>query len=337
MSNTVHAFDFLAAPGDKYPPEAVCVAFGDEPFLKRLVVGRWRDAVLGGDDSDVPFTSFDGNSAEWRDVHDEVATVALFGGGRRLVVVDQADDLVTKSRKSLEDYVAQPAAGGVLILDVGTWPANTRLYKAVDQTGLQVECRAPQKTVGRSKKKVLDEERLAKWLTAWSKSHHGAVLDSQAADLLLELVGPEFGLLDQELAKLALYVDPGGKITPELVRDVAGGWRTKTAWDIVDQAVEGNADEALRLLDRLLQSGEKPQAVFGQIAWSLRKFATATRIYQQAERSGRRIPIPAALEQAGFYKWPKEIILDAERRLRKLGRDRAGMLYRWLLDTDLAM
>jgi hypothetical protein len=38
----------------------------------------------------------------------------------------------------------------VLVLDVDEWPANTRLYKALDQSGLQIDCRPPQKK-GKSK------------------------------------------------------------------------------------------------------------------------------------------------------------------------------------------
>jgi DNA polymerase-3 subunit delta len=331
---TVHTFDYLDA-GDKYPAAAVCVVYGDEPFLKRLVLKQLSGSVLG-DETGVPFASFEGRSVELRDVLDELATVALFGGGaRRLAVVEQADDFVTKHRAKLEDYVQRPRSSGVLILEVDSWQSNTRLYKQVDKTGLQIECRPPEKLRGRSK--VLDESRLCKWLAQWSKSQHDATLQSQAAQLLLELVGPQFGLLDQDLAKLALFAGPGGKITPEMVRDIVGGWRTKTTWELLDAACDGDAAEALRQLDRLLQSGEHPVALFGQISWSLRRFAAATRIIEQAERQRRRIGLRDALEQAGFRKWPPGAMNNAERQLKQLGRQRAAQFYRWLLDADLAL
>ena len=61
-----------------------------------------------------------------------------------------------------------------------------------------------------------------------------------AAVLLLELgFGPEFGLLDQELAKLALYADKSGKVTEKLVQELGGGWRTQTAWELIDAALFG--------------------------------------------------------------------------------------------------
>ena len=238
---TLHAFDYLSAP-EKHAPSGVCVVFGDEPFLKRLVLGRLREAVLGGADSDVPFTSFEGGTAEWRDVLDELSTVSLFGEGARLVVIEDADEFVTDKRSTedsqpkvgrgaenrghLESYVERPRSTGVLILEASRWATNTRLYKAITKTGLQIECRAPM--TGRGSWKKPDDVAMLKWLAGWSRAEHDATIGGQAAELMYELVGPEFGLLDQELAKLALFAGPGGDISTEMVRDVVGGWRTKT-------------------------------------------------------------------------------------------------------------
>ena len=335
MSNTIHVFDFLEATDSPSVP-SVCAVFGDEPFLKRLVLKRARQLVLNDDEEDIPFSLLDGNAAQWRDVIDELCTVSLFGGGgTRLVVVEQADDFVSQNRTQLEDYAAEPRSSGVLILEVGTWASNTRLYKAIDKSGLQIDCRAPQKKAGN--RSVVDEGRIRKWLTEWSKVQHNVSLQPQAVSLLLEIEENEFGMLDQDLAKLALYVEPGGKISPEMVRDIVGGWRTKTTWDLIDAAVDGDAGEALRQLHRLLHAGDHPVALFGQISWSLRRFAAATRIYQRGEQIGQKISLPDALEQAGFRKWPREAIANAQRQITQIGRERAGKIYRWLLEADLAL
>jgi DNA polymerase-3 subunit delta len=204
----------------------------------------------------------------------------------------------------------------------------------VDEKGLQVDCRLPSKTVG--KRTEPDENRLLQWLSRRAKHEHQVELESAAARLLWELVGPELGLVDQELAKLALFTGNGGKVTVQLVQDVVGGWRAKSIWDTIEAAAGGDAAEALAQLDRALQSGEHPQALFGQIAWSLRRFTVATRIYQRAERQGARISLQQALSQAGFRPWPADLA-KAEKQIIQLGRDRAGRMLRWLLETDMAM
>jgi DNA polymerase-3 subunit delta len=334
MSSPIHAFDYLDDSSAKSLPP-VCVAFGDDRFLKRLALNQLRVQALDSPDDDVPFASLEGDSAVWRDVADELSTVSLFGGVTRLVMVANADKFVTAYRGQLEDYVASPSQSGTLVLDVTSWPGNTRLYKSVATQGLAIECRPPEKLVG--KRKEVDSGRLVQWITRWASERHQLKLAGRAVDQLLELVGVELGLLDQELAKLALLCEPDETVTADKVTQIVGGWRTQTTWDLLDAATDGNAAEALLQLDRLLQSGEHPQALFGAVSWSLRRFADATRIVEQAERQGQRIHLRAALETAGFRKWPREALDAAERQLKQLGRERAGLLYRWLLQADLAL
>jgi DNA polymerase-3 subunit delta len=333
MSNTQHAFDFLDSPSTAIP--AVVVLFGSEAFLKRLVRDKLRETVLGAD-HEAPFATFEGESVQWRDVSDEISTVSLFGGSsRRLVVVQDADKFVSGFRAQLEGYLEHPRRRGVLVLEVTTWASNTRLYKSVDKAGLQIDCRLPQKTVGR--RTETDESRIAKWLIAACKTRHQTQLDPAAAKRLLEFGEIELGRLDQELAKLSLFAGDKGKISAEIVSDVIGGWRAKTVWEMIDAAADGNSAEALQQLDHALGSGEHPQALFGQISWSLRRFAVATRYYQMAERRGQRISLRDALQQSGFRPWPADALTNAERQLKQMGRDRAGQMLKWLLEADLAM
>ncbi len=304
VGKPVAALDYLAEPG-KYPPQPVCALFGDDLFLRRQAVACLRAAVLGGGDGNFSLTTFEGESVPFRDVYEEVSTVAMFGGGKRLVVVEDADEFVTLYRPQLEDYVARPSRSGVLALDVDTLPSNTRLYKAIAGSGLLVDCDAPA------------PPRLTKWLGNWAKQHHGVQLSQSAGEMLVDLVGPELGLLDQELAKLALLAGEARKITPELVESSVGGWRTKTIWDMLDAALDGKVCEALLQLDRLMASNEQPIGLLAKFAGSLRRFAAATRLVLQAESAGRRVNLRDALEQAGIRAF---VLQKAERQLKLIGR-----------------
>ena len=315
----VPALDFLAHP-DKHPSKPVCAVFGNESFLRRQTIFCLRTAVLGGDDGDFSLSTFEGRSVPFRDVHEVLSTVAMFGGGKRLAVVEDADDFVSRYRPQLEDYVARPSRGGVLVLDLDSLPSNTRLYKSIAAEGLLIDCAAP------------TPARLGKWLTDWAKQRHQVQLASAAAETLVEMIGPELGLLDQELAKLALLAVDGKNISPELVGQSVGGWRTKTTWEMLDAAMDGNVREAMLQLDRLLASGEQPVGLLGQISASLRRFAAATQQIVQAEAAGSRINIRTALEQAGVRSF---VLQRAERQLRLLGRKRGAQLYRWLLQADM--
>lgn len=321
MAGAVHAVDYLAAPS-KHAPEAVNVVFGDEPFLKRLALTALKKEALGTGDADFSLSVLEGDKAVLRDMLDALSTVAMFGGGRRLVVIEEADDFVSQNREKLETYVAKPFPTGRLVLEVKSWPANTRLHQMVAKTGLPIECSAPKAA------------QLPKWLINWANETHGVPLDAAAAKMLVELVGPELGLLDQEIAKLALLVPEGGAISAKLVSNHVGSWRARTAWEMIDAALAGNLSGALVQLDRLLLAGEFPVAILGQISATLRRLAAATRTILSAEAQRQRVSLRSALEQAGVRSF---VLSKSEAQLKHLGRDRGRQLYRWLLEADLAL
>jgi DNA polymerase-3 subunit delta len=314
---TVEALQWLARrPEGPLPP--VCVAFGEEPFLRQQVVRAMRQAALGEDQDTMALRVLPAEPVGWADVAEELYTPSLFAP-RKAVVLEEADAFVAHHRAALERYVEQPAASAVLILDVRQWPKTTRLYKALERHGLQVACIAPKPA------------QLPAWIGSWAKARYRVAVDADAARLLADMVGCELGLLDQELAKLATSAGKG-PITAPLVQQLVGGWRAKTTWDMLDAAAEGNTPEALLQLDRLLAAGEQPLALLAAMAHSLRRLALAARLVLRAETARRRLPLRDALQQAGL---PPFVLAKAETQLRQLGRSRAARLYRWLLDADL--
>lgn len=333
MTGTVHVFDLLAKPPQELPG-GICALFGNERFLKLLAIKRLLQSLLGAD-AEFGANHFDGDAVGWADVMDELATLTLFGGdGPRIVVLNDADGFVRKFRDRLEGYVKAPPANGLLLLDVGTWPSNTRLYKAIEKSSLQIQCDAPVIKRGRSKQR--DDEKTAQWLVGWARNQHGFELPISGAHTIIELTECEFGRMDQELAKLSLYVDGQTKIDHKLISQVVGGWRTETMWSAIDAATEGHAGTALQLLDQLLSSEEHPLALFGQLSWSLRRYAEAAEIVARQQRNRQKIDLNGAMKQAGFNAWGGELD-NAARRLRQLGRQRAFQMHRWLVDADLAL
>jgi DNA polymerase-3 subunit delta len=319
MAKALHATDYLADPA-KHPPRPVCAAFGDEAFLKRQTLVSIRRAVLGEGEGDISLTTFEGESATLPDVLEEISTLAMFGDGKRLVIVEEADVFVSRYRPELESYVTRPSSTGVLVLDLKSLPANTRLYKAIDAEGLLIDCSPPTAAT------------TTRWLRSWAVQAHGFQLDAPAAEALVEMVGPELGLLHQELAKLALTGEPGAKVGVAAVREMVGSWRARTAWEMLDAALDGRTAEALVQLDRLLLAGEHPIAVLAQISASLRRLAAATQLILAEEKAGRRISVRDALQRAGVKSF---VLQKSELQLRRLGRHRGDRLYGWLLEADL--
>jgi len=326
-ANKISALKFLTAPSD-FAVGAVCAVAGDDAFLRHEVRLALRHLLEKGGQEGLGVKSREGKTAELRDVLDALCERSLFGSEQRVVVVEEADPFVKLYREKLEDYVEKPARDAVLILEVKTWPGNTRLAKAVAKTGLTISCQVPQQ--GRELTEFTKQ--LKDWLIHLARDQHNVELKRPAVDLLLDLLPTEVGILCQEVGKLALLVDNKQVIDATLVRENVGGWRTRKTWDMIDAAAEGRAAEALNQLDRLLAAGEDPHALLPQMASTFRKFAAAARVFEKAEQSGRRISLRAALEQTGM---PPFKLSDGEKQLKQIGRDRAKQLYGWLLAADL--
>ena len=331
MSGTIPVFDLLAKPLAQ-APTGLCALFGGERFLKKLAVDHLVSSI-GGEDPDFSASTYDSDAATWADVHDELSTRTLFGGdGPRVVVVDQADKFVTEYRARLEDYVDAKGTSGLLILIVDTWPANTKLYKKVAKSGLQVRCDAPTQS---ARSKTPDEKKTADWLVARAKTEYEFQLPVGGARWLIELTDFEFGRMDQELQKISLYSEKG-RVDQETIKKVVGGWRARTMWEAIDAAVDGDAGKAIELLDQLLRGGEHPLALFGQLSWSLRRYCTLTEIVFREMRAGKKPNLESAVRAAGFRTWGGEI-KAAQDRIKQLGRERAEKMIDWLLEADLAL
>jgi DNA polymerase-3 subunit delta len=292
----------------KAKPQPIYVLHGEDSFLKRQVIAALRKIVLGDEGDSFGLSTFAGDKATFAAVHNELSTLP-FLSPRRLVVVDNADPFVQEERGRLEKYVAQPAANGVLVLDVKTWPANTKLAKLIDDKGTIV-CKPPA------------PQALPKWCAEWCAKQYGKQLSSSAARMLVDLVGAEMGQLDQELAKLAAYVGNAARVEAADVDQLVGDSRAEKTFQIFSLIGSGETGKALTMLDRLLGQGEDPHKLFGAFSWQLRNLVQAARLHQQQKMS-----LGEALEKKRLYR-------SAEQLLRHFGR-RVDRLYEWLVQTDL--
>lgn len=294
------------------------VLHGDEDFLKRLVLVALRPLVLGPDDDGFALSTYPGDKATWAQVHDELQTLP-FLAPRRLVVVEEADPFVSRERTRLEKFVQElPGKGkitGVLVLDVNTWASTTRLAKMLPEPSL-ITCKAPA------------SHHLPQWCVTWCAARHQKQLAATAARLLVELVGPQMGLLDQELNKLALYAGDAPRIEQGDVDALVGQSRAEKTWEIFDLIGAGKPGDALAFLERLFDQGEEPMKLLGAFSMQLRRLGQAGRLVTQG------VSLNEALERTGVPPFARR---SAEAQMRHLGKRRLDLLYTWLLETDLAM
>ena len=147
VAGAPNALDILAAPEEwTLGTPAIVVLHGDEPFLAREILALLRDRLCPDEaDRGWAWREFAGDEPlDARDVFDEAATVPMFATATRAAVVRQADAFVSAARERLEELAgADRGRRGLVILEVKSCPATTRLAKAAANRGLVIDTSLP--------------------------------------------------------------------------------------------------------------------------------------------------------------------------------------------------
>ena len=327
----MHAFEFLEQKSTE-PAAGLWVAYGDDRFLKQRVIRCWVERIYGAE-ADVGPRRLEGPQATWGDVATDVTAVSLFGPAISAVVIEDADKFVSENRDQLTRWCDSHSQRSYLLLDVASWPGNTKLAQATNQQGRSIHCGMPQKKPAKGRASD-DTAAAARWLQAHARANYELDLSADLTQQLMRHGEPDFGLWDQHLCKLSLFVDDEHPPTAQMIDEVIGGWRNRTAFEMIDAALAGNATDALLQLDRLLQAGEAPLALFAAMSYTLRQYNAAVQVIEGMEARGGKANLRQAIQQVGVMQFKQAAM---EKCLRRLGRQRAAQLYRRLLEIDLAL
>jgi len=288
---------------------------GKELFLRQLYTRMLREEI---EKKDGPATivNFDGAITSAADVLDECRSFGLLAE-RKIVVVDNAEELIKEATRPMFERYAQGLAeggdaGATLVLRAGTWRAG-KLDAMIEQVGVILECEEP-----RHADAVL-------WVRKRAPKEHKTEIEIEAAEHLVERVGCSLGRLDSELGKLAAAA--GGKaISLGLVNQFVGLSREEEAWGIQSTLLSASPPQALAHLRYVLDVSRQPAVLVGYAMTDLtRKLHAASRALKQGAPEGSLMK-PLKL-------WPGNAgpIFAAARRLDP---DRALEIFRSAVRAD---
>lgn len=298
-----------AAPAAATTPKPVYALVGSDAFMQ---LQRLRE-VLALLPPDAQRTDVDGERAELAEVLDECRSFAMFGGGK-VVAVRSADEFISRYREQLEEYCAAPSDSATLVFRCGSLPKTTRIYKAIVRNGSVVECEPP------------GQGGLARWITDHAKAGHRVQIHPQAAQQLADLIGPDLGKLDTELAKLALAAD-GKVIQPQHVGQAVVFQREQKMWEMTNAVAAGDPAEALRRWRHLLASD--PSSEFRAVTW-LGIWLENVRKALALRKTGMN---PAAIASQ-LRIWPRELQAPFMKTAEALGDAGVGRALDLLAEVD---
>ncbi len=275
-------------------PTPICVIYGANAFQRRQELGRVTRNELAGGDPALNLSAVDGANASIGEVLDDVRTLSMLGG-RRVVVVDEADAFISQHRAALEHFVAHPCDSGCLVLICNTFPSNHRLYKAVRASGQLVECKA------------ISGHALKAWLTSTAQAAYGKRINPQAAACLIEHVGESQETLNTELSKLSMYVGSRPEITAGDIEAAVGQYREQNVFAVMGAISSGDAKTALHEWQQVWATDRAaPGRALGGLAWGVRKLMEARRDLDRG----------ASLESLARKNWTDAAVF--RRRMKRL-------------------
>jgi DNA polymerase III subunit delta len=196
-----------------------------------------------------------GEGVDARAVADALAQGGLFGPAVVAVDLDEAflggGAGATAPRNAVIDAIAAAGAdASVIVLDSAATPARQKRYRALGELA-----HAPTPRYGHLVRWIRDE-----------LSGQGLETTGDVAGTLLDLFGEDLAAIASEVTKLRAL---GERLDPDRVRSIANRPAARSAFDLVDAIVAGDAGSGLRIARGLLGAGEAPVRVMAALGWQL--------------------------------------------------------------------
>lgn len=279
--------------------------------------------------------TFDGDSSAVADVVNAANTMP-FMSERRLVVVHDVDKFDAAALEILAAYAKDPAPYTCLVLVATKVAKNSKLYRAAASTGVTYEYVAPKRSeYAREVAKLLRER--------------GKGITPHAAERLVEMVGRDLRRLDAEVDKLTAFAGDAAEVTMADVEAVASASGTASVFELTDAVGERDIVRALRLLGRLLGSGEAPLGLLAMLTRHVRGLIGARAL------SARGTSADAMAPELGMAPWqarnvakqasrwePAELsrallgLAAAEEEMKTSPTDAGLVIERWIISTARA-
>ena len=231
-------------------------------------------------------------------------------GGRRLVVVRDADSLKKEHVEALLRYLEDPSPDSVLVLIA---EGRTKFDQIVRKMGGSVTLETPK---GR---------KLVGWLRARAKEH-SLKMDDRAGWALIDSVGGELRDLETALTQLGTGLGPGSTVGVQDVRRAFPRVADERIYVFTDAVGERKLPLAMSSLRKLLEQGDDPLMLFGALSAHVRRMLRARRFADQSSA--------AVGDAMGLPGWRAERL---QRQARSYREEELVAAVATLADTDVEM
>ncbi len=238
--------------------DPVYVFAGEEAWFHEEGLRLLERAVIGPEARGIDREVVHGGDADLNEVVDRASTYPM-GGGRRLVIVREADRLSSAGIEGLKDYLARPNPRACLVFSDESFDQRKSLYKTLASGAACVACDP-----------VRGDAAVATFVAERLKARGYGIAPELAEAIALGLAGAGLARLDAEIDKLASSIGAPRPVAARDLEILADVPRVGDAFQAAILALRGERGAAIRSLRGLLEDGQEAPMMLGALAWSMR-------------------------------------------------------------------
>ena len=227
---------------------SIILLFGKNAFLKDQFIARIRAISLSEVENSFNHDILDLSIVELIDV--QVASQTYpFMSDKRLIEIRNSDKIRSEDKELIQKIIAEKIDSTILFFISDKIDARSLFYKMIKEYGKIFDV------------DIFPNYLLKKWTITTAKTLE-INLSQDVPDLILEIVEPSMGHIYSELKKLRDFVGIGGNVSIEDVSNLVGRSKVDAIFKLGDLFLEGNLEETLILVRRLLNN-EAPELLLG--------------------------------------------------------------------------
>ncbi|MBN2027482.1 MAG: DNA polymerase III subunit delta [Actinobacteria bacterium] len=260
---------------------AVMLIYSNHRLLVEEEMKKIRAKVAEKGELDLNLETFEAGLDQFEDALQAAETLP-FGSDRRYVIVKEAQKLTAAEVKRLVRYMEDPPESSLLILAAVELKPTSGLVKAVEKGG-----------------RVREVNKRRDQIPGWIRSRFKARdlrVSGKAIAYLQEALGEDLMAIEGAVEKISLYHEGEEAVELEEVVLLVTPSAEKYIYELVDRVALGDADQALKLLRRLVKQGERTTYILSALARHFRLLL----LYQALREDGRQ-----EADIIAFMKLPK--------------------------------
>ena len=297
--------------------DAVYLIYGNHRLLVEEELKKVQAKIAGRADADFNLDVFEAGTDRFEDAL-QAADTLPFGSDRRYVIVKEAQNLTAAEVKSLSRYIDNPAESSLLVLAAVDVKPTSTLVKTVEKGG-------------RVREVTKRRDQIPGWIRGRFKEK-GLQVSGKALAYLQEALGEDLIAIEGAVEKISLYHEGEEAVELDEVVLLVAPSAERSIFEMVDRVALGDADQALKLMHRLLQQGERPTYILNALA---RRFRTLL-LYRALREDGRQ-----EADISDYMKLPKNQAWMVGKKFKpqtvKLDEEKLAKALSLLVRTETAI